>query len=119
MKYCDALLLWKPGTPDAKSSKLMITRLFPYDESTAAEIAYFGDRSARSAGAAYISVKHGGRIDNMRRVMVDFNSLVVRDNMDVQAVHDVFCEIQEYKDQLAPDIPTRTFEIKKGIDYEK
>ena len=120
MKYSDALLLWKPGTPDAKSSKLMITRLFPHKESKAAEIAYFGTYChVRSAGAAYISVKHGSRDDNMRRVMVDFNSLVVRDNMDVQAVHDVFCEIQEYKDQLAPDIPTRTFEIKKGIDYEK
>ena len=104
MNYCDALLLWSPGTPDAKSSKLMITRLHPHKESKAAEIAYFGtDCHVRSAGAAYISVKHGSIEDNARKVMVDFNSLVVGENMDVQAVHDVFCEIQEYRDQLAPD----------------
>jgi hypothetical protein len=105
MIYSETLLLWKPGKPDRKSTQILVTPLEPFGRSQAAELAYFGDKSARSGGAAYSVIRSATPAQNMKRVMIDFNTLVVRDHMEVDAVHAAFCEIQEYRDQLSPDAP--------------
>jgi hypothetical protein len=105
MNYSETLLLWKPGTLVRKSTQILVTPLEPFGRSQAAELSFFGDKSARSGGAAYSIIRSGTPDQNRRRVMIDFNTLVVRDHMDPDAVHAAFCEIQEYRDQLSPDTP--------------
>jgi hypothetical protein len=38
-------------------------------------------------------------------VFIEFNTLVVRDGLDPQAVHREFLKIDEYRERISPDIP--------------
>jgi hypothetical protein len=105
MNYSKLRVLWKPGTPENKSTQVLVVPLEPIGRSHTLEKLFFGDTRAWSCGAVYSDVKKGTPAQNLKRVMIDFNTLVVRDHMDVQAVHNAFCEIQEYRDQLSPDAP--------------
>jgi hypothetical protein len=105
MNYSELRVLWKPGTPENKSTQVLVVPLEPIGRSHTLEKIFFGDHTAYSCGAVYSDVLNGTTAQNMKRVMVDFNTLVVRDHMDVDAVHAAFCEIQEYRDQLSPDAP--------------
>ena len=105
MHYSELRVLWKPGTPENKSKQVIVVPLEPMSRSHNQELAFFGDTRAWSCGAVYSAVQNGTPDQNRRRVMIDFNTLIVRDHMDPQAVHNAFCEIQEYRDQLPPDAP--------------
>jgi hypothetical protein len=105
MNYSKLRVLWKPGTPENKSTQVLVVPLEPIGRSHTLEKLFFGDTRAWSCGAVYSDVQNATPAQNMKRVMIDFNTLVVRDHMDVDAVHAAFCEIQEYRDQLSPDAP--------------
>jgi len=105
MNYSELRVLWKPGKPDRKSKQVLVVPLEPIGRSHTLEKNFFGDHTAYSCGAVYTAVQKATPAQNRRHVLIDFVTLVVRDHMEVDAVHAAFCEIQEYRDQLSPDAP--------------
>ena len=38
-------------------------------------------------------------------LFIEFNTIVVRDQIPVKAAHDAFLAIDEYRERISPDIP--------------
>jgi len=106
MKYSEALLLWEPSPdPENKSEKVLVVPRKPFGRFRAMELRFFGHNRAYSGGGAFTHIQDGTLDHNRRHVLIDFVTLVTRDNIDAQAAHAAFCEIQEYRDQLSTDSP--------------
>jgi hypothetical protein len=57
-----------------------------------------------TAGGAWLPAKSFSAIRAAFQVMMDFNTLVVRDGMDPQKVHEEFMKIDEYRFHVSPEI---------------
>lgn len=65
----------------------------------------FEDRYFGSTGACYGYVQKMEPKEQTRWIFNQALHLIVRDGMDPQVVHNTLCEIREYRDGLAPDMP--------------
>ena len=97
MKYSEAILLWNPGTDEQQSKDVV---LVPLGSGLS-----WSKKYRMSGGAAFIAIRHGNIRENRLRVLVDFVTLTVRDNVEAAAAHEAFCAIKEYRDLLSPDAP--------------
>ena len=96
MHAWEAVVAWNQATKEVTVLSLddyrrawkTITLRFPSDVG-----ATFSDRAA-ARGAKAVAL-----------VFIDFHTLVVRDAMPIEAVHQEFLKIDEYKRHMSPDIP--------------
>jgi hypothetical protein len=98
MKYQEALIAWTPGTDHIRVGPL----LRPSDGSDWTEHPI---RYAYTGGAAYTGLRECE--DKTKRDMmlfIEFNTIVVRDEIPVAAAHREFLKIDEYRDRISPDI---------------
>ena len=89
MNYKDCVVLWQPKWRFDKTSVMVLPR---------------GVYEISSNDGCYMP---GGIRDDLLdpslRVLVEFNTLVVRDGIDPQQAHNEFLKIDEYRAHVAPD----------------
>ncbi|MEA1832727.1 hypothetical protein U8607_11600 [Methylobacterium durans] len=106
MKQLEALIAWTP------------TRWADLRPETAGQVVVvpFPDAEGRakgfmmSAGASSSALQALPEDQRVARLFIDFNTLVVRDGLDPQAVHRAFLAIDEYRFRIAPDTEGAEFE---------
>ena len=64
----------------------------------------WSDRYSLSGGACYTNIRQMSPDQQVAQIFIDFHTLVVRDGVDVQAVHRAFLKIDEFRRSIAPDI---------------
>ena len=64
----------------------------------------WSDRYSLSGGACYTNIRQMSSDQQVAQIFIDFHTLVVRDGVDVQAVHRAFLKIDEFRRSIAPDI---------------
>jgi hypothetical protein len=100
MKLVDAYVAWVASleTSEPRSASVVV--------GSKAEVV---DRFERRAGSArWIGVCAGAASDPVSQAMmmfITFNTLVVRDRVDVEAVHQEFLKIDEYRSRISRDTP--------------
>ena len=93
----DSLILWNPARSEPKHSGKEI--MVVVNGSRLPE----SKKYRYSGGGCYAETQDLTPAESMAYVCRDAMTLIVRDNMNPQAVHDAFCEIKEYRDGLSPD----------------
>lgn len=106
MKQSDAIIAWTPA------------RWAELRPDTAGQVAVLPAPDAE--GAAKCFMMRGGAGSSalqaltgearIARLFIDFQTLVVRDGLDPQAVHRAFLAIDEYRFRIAPDTEGAEFE---------
>ena len=106
MKQSDAIIAWTPA------------RWAELRPDTAGQVAVLP--APDPAGAAKRFMMRGGAGSSalqaltgearIARLFIDFQTLVVRDGLDPQAVHRAFLAIDEYRFRIAPDTEGAEFE---------
>lgn len=97
MKYQEALIAWNPNTDQVRVGRFLRQRDSDWSR--------WPINYTRTGGAAYTGLREC--TDKYMRDMmlfIEFHTLVVRDNVPVQAVHRAFLEIDEYRQRISPDI---------------
>lgn len=97
MKYQEALIAWTPGTD--------LIRVGPLIGADQDDWTDYPVRYVMTGGAAYIGLRKCA--DKQRRDMmlfIEFNTIVVRDKIPVEAAHREFLKIEEYRQRISPDI---------------
>ena len=56
-------------------------------------------------GAAYTEWRTCGLEELVSRLLVEFNSIIIRDRIDPFVVHEAFLQIEEYRNSIAQDCP--------------
>jgi hypothetical protein len=91
LKYQEALIAWTP-----KTDRIRVGPLLESDEP---------DWTEHPIRYAYTGLRKC--TDKLRRDMmlfIEFNTIVVRDKIPVEAAHREFLKIDEYRQQISPDI---------------
>lgn len=101
MKACQALIAWTPPGFGLATDGQVGVRLLTDDDSETEWLGHF----AYAGGAAFFGVQDLRGDAARLRVFVEFHTLVVRDGLDPQHVHDAFLAIDEYAEAIAPDTP--------------
>jgi hypothetical protein len=65
----------------------------------------FSDRFLFTGGACYLEIHRMPKAAQIARLFIDFNTVVVRDGVPVEAAHREFLKIDEYRDYISPDTP--------------
>ena len=100
MKVNEAVIAWTPtyyeNSPTAGS---VIVRHISEQASG------WLDEYVNSGGAVYTDWKeHRGWI-SIAKIFIEFNTLVTRDGIPPQSVHQAFLKIDEYAERISPDMP--------------
>jgi hypothetical protein len=97
MKYQEALIAWTPKSDQIRVGPL----LGEYDPDwTARPIRY-----RLTGGAAYTGLcKCEDKTLRDMMLFIEFHTIVVRDEVPVEAVHKAFLAIDEYRERISPDI---------------
>ena len=101
MKAHEAVIAWTPADWSGRDTqgKVEVGRLISDTEGDwTAPYAYVG-------GAAYLAIRDSRGPEGVAQLFIDFHTLVVRDGLSPQAVHDAFLAIDEYVDSISIDIP--------------
>lgn len=106
MKHVEAIIAWTPSRwahlrPDT-AGQVAVLRSPDADGAAKRFVMRAGARSP-----ALHDLSEEGRI---ARLFIDFQTLVVRDGLDPQAVHRAFLAIDEYRFRIAPDTEGAAFE---------
>lgn len=103
MKQREAIIAWTPARlADLRPDTAGQVAVLPLADGAARR---FMMRAGATAGLHALSEE--GRI---ARLFIDFQTLVVRDGLDPQAVHRAFLAIDEYRFRIAPDTEGAAFE---------
>ena len=98
MKYQQALIAWTPGTDLIRVGPLL-ENIHNHDW-TEYPISY-----DCTGGAAYIGLRNcEDKLQRDMMLFIEFHSIVVRDQIPVEAAHREFLKIDEYRERIAPDI---------------
>ena len=89
MKYLEALIAWND-----KSDKIEVR---PWSNRTE-----WSDDYEMTGGACYPHIHRMTEAQRAARLFIDFNTIVVRDGVDVQAAHRAFLKIDEYRALISP-----------------
>lgn len=106
MKQSDAIIAWTPARwaelrPDTAGQVAVLPA--PDVEGAAKRFMMRG-----GAGSSALQALTGEA--RIARLFIDFQTLVVRDGLDPQAVHRAFLAIDEYRFRIAPDTEGAEFE---------
>lgn len=112
MKAADADVIWIPARTLEET----------LDSANRVRVEMHGSGWTRASGdlwmpaaKAWDFVQHPTDLDapemHTLSIFVLFNTLVIRDHIDPQAVHNAFLKIDEYRDTISPDIPTNQGEM--------
>ncbi|GJD44126.1 hypothetical protein AFCDBAGC_1990 [Methylobacterium cerastii] len=106
MKQSDAIIAWTPARwaelrPDTAGQVAVLPA--PDAEGAAKRFMMRG-----GAGSSALQALTGEA--RIARLFIDFQTLVVRDGLDPQAVHRAFLAIDEYRFRIAPDTEGAEFE---------
>jgi hypothetical protein len=97
MKAIESMVAWTPCDYDGPSAGQVRVGRWP-DEMG------WSDPFLMTSGACYIDRHKLTAHERRALVFIDFNTLVVRDGIDVQAAHKAFLAIDEYRQFISPDI---------------
>lgn len=94
MKANEALIAWPPGSKD---------------EIGVGPLLAVGARDwthpyRYTGGAAFTQTRDKAGVESVAQVFVDFHTIVVRDGLDPVAVHREFPKIEEYADNVSPEL---------------
>lgn len=106
MKQSEAIIAWTPARwaelrPDTAGQVAVVP--VPDPEGAAKR---FLMRSGAGSSALHALTGEA----RIARLFIDFQTLVVRDGLDPQAVHKAFLAIDEYRFRIAPDTEGAAFE---------
>jgi hypothetical protein len=105
MKLLEAIIAWTPARwADLRPETAGQVAVLPVTE--AGEAKRFAMR-AGAGSSALASLSEEGRV---ARLFIDFQTIVVRDGIEPQAVHRAFLAIDEYRFRIAPDTEGAEFE---------
>jgi hypothetical protein len=104
MRFKDCMICWQPREiADQRASREAppgSVRVGPHPDRSGWSEAY-----QMSAGGAYLCSKKWTACRAALQVMLDFNTLVVRDGIDPEAAHKEFLKIDEYRFHISADTP--------------
>ena len=106
MKQSDAIIAWTPARwaelrPDTAGQVAVLP---------APDTAGASKRFMMRGGAGSSALQALTGEARIARLFIDFQTLVVRDGLDPQAVHRAFLAIDEYRFRIAPDTEGAAFE---------
>lgn len=106
MKQSDAIIAWTPVRwADLRPDTAGQVAVLPFPDTAGAAKRFMMSSGASSSGLH--ALPEEARI---ARLFIDFQTLVVRDGLDPQAVHAAFLAIDEYRFRIAPDTEGAEFE---------
>jgi hypothetical protein len=106
MKQRDAIIAWTP----ARWAELRPETAGQVAVLPLSEVAGAAKRYMMRAGASSSALQAMSEEARIARLFIDFQTLVVRDGLDPQAVHRAFLAIDEYRFRIAPDTEGAEFE---------
>nr|WP_321985212.1 hypothetical protein [uncultured Lichenicoccus sp.] len=65
----------------------------------------WSDRYEMTMGACETDIRKMSELGRHKRLFIDFNTIVVRDGVPVEAAHRAFLRIDEYRRLISPDAP--------------
>lgn len=106
MKQIEAIIAWTPvrWAELRPETAVQIVVLPAPDTEGAAR------RFMMRAGASSSALQALSEEARIARLFIDFQTIVVRDGLDPQAVHKAFLAIDEYRFRIAPDTEGAEFE---------
>lgn len=105
MKQLEAIIAWTPARwADLRPETAGQVVVLPRGEAQEAK------RFAMRAGASSSALAALSEEERIARLFIEFQTLVVRDGIDVQAAHRAFLAIDEYRFRIAPDTEGAEFE---------
>lgn len=106
MKQRDAVIAWTPARwAELRPETAGQVAVLPLSEAAGAAKRYM-----MRAGASSSALQAMSEEARIARLFIDFQTLVVRDGLDPQAVHRAFLAIDEYRFRIAPDTEGAEFE---------
>ncbi|GJD89242.1 MULTISPECIES: hypothetical protein [Methylobacterium] len=106
MKQRDAIIAWTPARwAELRPETAGQVAVLPLSEAAGAAKRYM-----MRAGASSSALQAMSEEARIARLFIDFQTLVVRDGLDPQAVHRAFLAIDEYRFRIAPDTEGAEFE---------
>ena len=91
MKFTEAMICWNPDTDEIAVG--------PWPDYTR-----WSNKYLASTGACETRLHDMDEAQRGRMLFIHFNTIVVGDSVDVQAAHQAFLEIDEYRQLISPDI---------------
>ncbi len=91
MKFTEAMIAWNPGTAQIEIGS------WPDNDG-------WSKRYLATTGACEASLHEMTEDQQIAMLFIHFNTVVVGDHVDVQAAHQAFLKIDEYRKYIAPDI---------------
>ncbi len=106
MKQRDAIIAWTPARwAELRPETAGQVAVLPLSEAAGAAKRYM-----MRAGASSSALQAMSEEARIARLFIDFQTLVVRDGLEPQAVHRAFLAIDEYRFRIAPDTEGAEFE---------
>ncbi|AWN43709.1 hypothetical protein [Methylobacterium durans] len=106
MKQLEALIAWTPTRwADLRPETAGQVVVVPFPDADGHAKGFM-----MSTGASSSALQALPEDQRVARLFIDFNTLVVRDGLDPQAVHRAFLAIDEYRFRIAPDTEGAEFE---------
>lgn len=89
------MIAWDPVSANGRRDRVAVG---PHPDVTG-----WSDRYQSTDGACYAHLHTAEEWKRIAHLFVTFNTLVVRDGLDPQAVHRAFLAVDEYRARIAPD----------------
>ncbi len=106
MKQLDAIIAWTPVRwAELRPETAGQVAVLPLPDTEGAARRYM-----MRAGASSSALQAMSEEARIARLFIDFQTLVVRDGLEPQAVHRAFLAIDEYRFRIAPDTEGAEFE---------
>ncbi|AYO83005.1 hypothetical protein [Methylobacterium brachiatum] len=106
MKQIEAIIAWTPARwAELKPETAGQVVVVPVPDEAGTSKRYMMRAGASSSALAALSDEA-----RIARLFIDFQTLVVRDGLDPQDVHQAFLAIDEYRFRIAPDTEGAEFE---------
>jgi hypothetical protein len=106
MKYREALIAWNPDT-----DQIRVGPLLKRGDPDWTEYPIYYDFTGGAAETARRSLEG---LEAALAMFIDFNTIVVRDRVPVEAAHREFLKIEEYCQRISPDTPGLPREYQYG-----
>ena len=97
MKARDAMVVWTPkGVWTDSDVRVKVVKWPPVN--------MLHRIHPMSYGACNTEFREASEVEQVARLFILFNTIVLRDGRDPFEVHHAFCEIDEYRENLSPEL---------------
>jgi hypothetical protein len=103
MKLAESVIAWTPATADSPTTGMVrVGALIKPDQEdwTASYLC--------TGGGAYLGVRKLSKPEAVAWTFIEFHLLVARDGIPVDRAHNAFLAIEEYVDNIPPDMRPKT-----------